>query len=136
MVFCCSAVTCNKGINKFMEKGSITLSPEEIVNINGRLEFNATMEYNTEDAKMADSLEVRFYLKNSQIETLLGSIKDAELDKEPQARELKKTFKTTWFSKVPITEIEARTVIYKKGKLRMLPGVVVGRIVSKPGDRP
>lgn len=136
VIFSCSAMTCNKHIYKFMEKGSITINPKEIVNITGKLEFSATLEYNTEDAKMADSLEVRFYLKNSQIETLLGSIKDKEFNKEPGVRELKKTFKTTWFSKVPITEIEARTVLYKKGKLRMLPGVIVGEIVSKPGDQP
>lgn len=136
IVFCSSAMTCNKKMFKLLENAKITLSPEEIVNINGRLEFSATLEYETSYAKEADSLEVRFYLKNSQIETLLGSIKDADLNAEPKARILKKTFKTTWFSKVPITEIEARPVIYKKGKSRMLPGIVAGRIVSKPGDRP
>lgn len=119
-----------------MEKGKITLNPTEIVNINGRLEFSATMDYRTEDITSSDSLEVRFYLSNSQIETLLGSFKDADFAEEPLSRKRTETFKTTWFSKVPITNIEIETVLYKNGKVKTLPRVIVGTIVSKPADRP
>ena len=136
IVFCSSAMTCNKKMFKLMENAKITLSPDEIVNINGRLEFSATLEYETNYANEADSLEVRFFLKNSQIETSLGSIKDFDLDKKPSTRELKKTFKTTWFSKVPVTDIEVQTILYKNGKLKTLPRLKIGDIVSKPGNRP
>lgn len=136
VVFSLSAANCDQKSRKFMEKGKITLNPTEIVNINGRLEFSATMNYQTEDIKSSDSLEVRFYLSNSQIETLLGSFKDADLAEEPLARKRTKNFKTTWFSKVPITNIEIETVLYKKGKVKTLPRVIVGTIVSKPADRP
>ncbi|MCE7993262.1 MAG: hypothetical protein HEP71_14850 [Roseivirga sp.] len=135
-VFSLSAANCDQKSRKFMEKGKITLSPKEIVNINGRLEFSATMDYNTEDIKSSDSLEVRFYLYNSQIETLLGSFKDSALATEPLTRKRTETFKTTWFSKVPITNIEIETVLYKNGKQKTLPRVTVGTIVSKPADRP
>lgn len=117
---------------KLGQSGNITLNPEEIVNINGRLEFSATVEYNTRYAKRADSLEIRFYLRNSQIETLLGSVKDFDLDQAPDIHVLKKDFKTTWFSKVPITDIEIETILYKKGSMKKSHRLGVGRIVSKP----
>ncbi len=137
ILFCSTATTCDQDLRKLGQSGNITLNPEEIVNINGRLEFSATVEYKTRYAKRADSLEIRFFLRNSQIETLLGSIKDFDLDQEPETRILKKDFKTTWFSKVPVTEIEIETILYKKkGSFIKSHRLGVGRIVSKAGKHP
>lgn len=134
VLFCSLASTCDQETRKFNESTKFTLDPENIVNINGKLEFSITMEYNTTYVKKADSLEVRFYLKNSQIETLLGSVADNKLQEMPFQREIKEDFKTTWFSKVPITKIEVQTILFKKGKQKELPVVVVGEIVSRPGE--
>ncbi len=134
VLFCSLASTCDQEVRKFNETAKFTLAPENIVNINGKLEFSVSMEYNTGYVKNADSLEVRFYLKNSQIETLLGSATDNVLREIPFQRTIRKDFKTTWFSKVPITKIEMQTLLFKKGKQKVLPAVVVGEIVSRPGD--
>lgn len=136
ILFCSSAMTCQRELMKAMQSANITLNPEQIVNTNGRLEFSATIEYDTRYAKSADSLEIRFFLRNSQIETLLGSIKDFDLDHEPRTRILKKDFKTTWFSKVPITTIEVQTIIYKKGGVKTSEMFRVGEIVSKADKQP
>ena len=103
IVFCSTAMTCNKDILKFGETASVTLSPETITNINGRLDFSIKTEYSTDHIQKFDSLELRFYLKNDQIETLLGTATDNELGELPRQRSIDKSFKTTWFSKVPIT---------------------------------
>ncbi|GAB5523762.1 MAG: hypothetical protein Roseis2KO_16340 [Roseivirga sp.] len=129
-------MTCNQDLMKLGQSGNITLTPEEIININGRLEFSATVEYYPKYAKKADSLEIRFFLRNSQIETLLGSIKDFNLDQEPASRLLTKDFKTTWFSKVPVTDIEVETVLYKKGNMKVSERLTIGEIVSKAGNQP
>lgn len=135
-LFCSLAMTCNQEMMKFGRDAKITLTPEQVVNINGRLEFSIDMEYNTHLVEKADSLEFRFYLMNSQIETLLGSVTDTDLKSPPQLREVKKNFKTTWFSKVPITNIEMQTVLYKNGKYKTMPNLIVGEIVSKPAKQP
>lgn len=132
IVFCGTAMTCDKGISKFGETTTVTISPETITNTNGRLEFSIKTEYITEEIQKFDSLEFRYYLKNSQIETVLGTAMDKTLREMPRQRSIDKSFKTTWFSKVPITDIQLQAVLYKKGKAMPGPRISIGEIVSKP----
>jgi hypothetical protein len=132
IVFCGMATTCDDGISKFVETTTVTISPENLTNTNGRLEFSVNTAYSTETIQKIDSLEFRYYLKNQQIETLLGVAVDKDLKETPRQKSIDKSFKTTWFSKVPITDIQLQAVFYKKGKSRQGPRVSIGEIVSKP----
>lgn len=128
-----SSCTLHRGF--MMKHGKdigITFTPEKIVNINGRLEFDCNVSYISKHVKKYDSLEYRFYIINSQIETYIGSMKDADLKEAPYKRSLNKTFKTVWYSKGQDSDIAMEAVYYKKGRASVSERLSVSTVYSKP----
>lgn len=127
-----SCTLSKRSLPKQAKGRNITFTPEKIVNINGRLEFECELTYTTRYVKKYDSLEYRFYIINAQIETYIGSMKDVDLKEAPYRRSLNKKFKTVWYSKGQDSDISMEAVYYKKGKASVSERLSVSTVYSKP----